>query len=83
MIILLAILSVYCITHFLTDLDGPFGIFYKLRRLKGFGALNCFSCTSPYVAVVVALVALLLPSWVLYPFAFAGGVIIIHRLLDN
>lgn len=83
MVALVSILAVYCITYFLTGLDGPFGMFYKLRHLKGFGALDCFSCTSLYVAVVVLIVALLLPLWVLYPFAFAGGAIILRKLVDN
>lgn len=80
--LVVAILATYCVTYFLTELSGPFSIFYKLRRLKGLGALDCFYCTSIWVGTVVTILAFTAPLWVLYPFALAGAVIIIKEMVQ-
>jgi Na+/H+ antiporter NhaD/arsenite permease-like protein len=81
---LISILVVYCVTHFLVELDGPFDIFLKLQRVKWLGALHCFSCCSVYVAAVVALYSTHTPlEWLVHTFAYAGAAIIIHEIIER
>lgn len=52
---LAAIFVVFAVTLMLTDSEGPFSLFAKLRGVKHMTALRCFLCTSVYVSAVVAL----------------------------
>lgn len=81
MTILLSILATYGVTKMIVDSDGPWGIFYKLRRVSWLGALECYLCLSVYIGAVVALYsAHNVLQWVLYTFAFSGGAILLNKL---
>lgn len=79
--LILSAFAVYGVTTIITEADGPFGIFYRLRQLEWLGALQCFMCTSVYVAAVTSLfVASSLPEWVIFTFGLSGAAILAHKL---
>lgn len=81
---ILTVLGTYWLTLALTQEDGPFGVFYKLRRLKALGVLQCFTCSSLWVAAVLSLlVASNFLEWVLYTLASAGGAAIIYEVVER
>lgn len=52
------ILGTYAITLALTQSEGAFGSFYKLRKIKwvdDFGLLNCHLCTAFWVSLILSL----------------------------
>ena len=82
--LVLSAFGVYGVTAILTMSDGPFGIFYKLRYVKGFGGLHCFMCTSVYVAAAIALMsASSLLDWVMYTLGFSGVAIFAHNWAED
>lgn len=51
-------LSTYSVTRLISEFDGPFYIFYRLRnsRIKFIQALtSCFYCLGVYVAIILYL----------------------------
>lgn len=53
------IFGTYVITAALIYSDGPWGLLYKARNnnlIKDFGVLECFLCSSLYVAIVLTFV---------------------------
>jgi len=67
---LVLIFGTYAITLALTESQGPWGLFYKLRKNKhvdSFGLLNCHICTALWVAMALGLilghVELVLLAW--------------------
>lgn len=80
--IVISILATFMLTHLLTEKDGPEDIFWKLRqRLE---ALNCFTCTSVWVAALVAVYpADGLYEWLIYLLGLAGGAVLIDWLLKR
>lgn len=78
---LLAILATYYTTLVLVDTDGPWGMFYRLRRQAYLNALHCFVCTSIYIGALFALVtshsAL---EWLVMAIGYAGAATIIYKL---
>ncbi len=59
LIFILNSLAVWRLTHLSTEEDGPFDIFYKLRKWAGTGffgkLLTCFYCCSIWVAAILTL----------------------------
>jgi hypothetical protein len=50
------ILGTYAITLALRESDGPFGLLYRLRKVKAvnsFGVLNCHLCTAFWVSLAL------------------------------
>lgn len=79
--LILALLDTYMLTLLLTSADGPYGVFTKLRGIKGLGALKCFLCTSIWTGAVLALfLANTILEWPLYALALAGGAVLLDRL---
>lgn len=79
--IVIAVLATYCVTTLITEADGPFGLFYKLRHHKSLQAFDCFLCLSVYIAFLCAVV-LTAGSWqelITHTFAIAGGAIFLHK----
>jgi hypothetical protein len=80
----IAVLGVWRITHLLVAEDGPADIIVRLRRAVGSGAigkaLDCFYCSSVWIAVPFAIVTG--GSWLerllLWP-ALSGGAIVVER----
>lgn len=84
MTFVIATLATYWLTIALTQEDGPYGVFYKLRHLKALGALQCFTCSSLWVAAALSLlVASNVLEWVLYTLASAGGAVIIYEVVER
>lgn len=53
------ILGTFAFSLALTITEGPYGALYKFRRYKpidDFGLLNCFICTSFWVALILCLI---------------------------
>lgn len=83
MLLLLAVLTVYFVAKTITQLDGPFDVFARLRGAVGQRTwvgrgLHCIHCVGTYVALVVALYLVLTnqASWVQFGllwFGLAGG----------
>lgn len=82
--LVLGALCVWRITHLLTAEDGPGDVLVHLRRSAGNGfwgrLLDCFYCSSLWVAVPFAL--LLTEGWrerLLFWLAFSAGAILLER----
>lgn len=82
--LIIATFTVFAISHFVTQLDGIFGIFYKLRHHDPIGVTRCFDCFSFWVALVVStpLVNSVL-NWIFITFALCGAAILINRASEN
>jgi len=83
--LLLGALCVFRLSHLLVAEDGPWDLVVRLRRAAGSGVLgrllDCFYCTSLWVAVPFAW--LLGHGWterLLFIPAFSGAAIVIERL---
>lgn len=78
---LLATLAVWRITHLLSEEDGPWDVFARLRRMAG-AILNCFYCLSMWAALPAAWI--LSNGWkerlLLWP-ALSAGSIFLEMLL--
>jgi hypothetical protein len=80
----LGILAVWRITYLFHGEDGPWDIMvrFRLRAGKGFFGklLDCFSCSSLWVAVPLALwIGNGIRDWILLSLAFSGGAILLER----
>lgn len=52
--ILVLSLSTWYIAYVITVQDGPYGVFYYLRRIKRFNNItSCIYCIAPYIAGIV------------------------------
>ena len=75
------------LTALLVDEDGPFDVFRRLRTWAGMnskllgGLLDCFWCTSVWIAFGVTPVALSRAWPVLLPFALSAAAIVGNELL--
>ena len=74
--LLLLILSVYGASKLLTDYDGPFDVFYKLR--KHLHALTCTVCVSVWIAFIFSLLLFFGQYWFITVVAVVGAVIFIE-----
>ena len=76
---IIAVLAVYGITTLLIDSDGPFGIFWRLR--KKFELFQCFLCLSVWVATIIALLqAHSVGEYLLLTASYSGAAIILYRI---
>jgi hypothetical protein len=78
-------LAVWRVTHLLQAEDGPFDIFFRLRRLAGHGLwgklLDCFYCLSVWTSAPAAwLVGRDWPERVLLWPALSGAAILLEHL---
>jgi len=70
-------LGTWYAAYAIAKLGGPFGAFTWLRT-KG-ELFTCIYCLSIWVAVAFALVWLTPARVLVYPFALAGGALMLHR----
>lgn len=75
--LLLISLSTWYIAFCMTQLPGPYNTFARLKA-KG-GAFKCIYCLSPWIAAVWFLIWLTPAQALIYPFALAGGALMLHR----
>jgi len=82
MIFLIALLAVWRLTHLLQAEDGPFMIFFNLRKL---GKLfDCFYCLSIWIALIPSIyLCTTIPNIILYCFALSGGAILLEKITDR
>ena len=79
-----AILAVWRLTHFIVAEDGPWDIVTRLRRLAGAGIvgqmMDCFNCASMFMALPFAV--WLSTGWgdgIVIWLALSGGAILLER----
>lgn len=77
---LLLILATWWLAYTLTSQKGPVDILVKLREKIPLGGLTaCVYCLSIWIAILVFMVWLSPFQLAVYPFAFAGGAMLLHR----
>lgn len=87
LMVLLAILATYRLAHMVAYEDGPFDILLSLRTWVALRSadtwidrgLNCPLCSSFWLAWGIVL----LPSVILLALGVAGGVLVLHTLLNQ
>ena len=77
--LLLLSLATYGVSKLITDYDGAFDIFYKLRGK--YKALTCTVCVSVWVATILSIVLFLGGFWLLTVLAVIGAVIFVEQKL--
>jgi hypothetical protein len=84
MIVIIALfsLAIWYVTYTLTELDGPGGVFNKLRSLgdDDSNPLRCFYCTSFWVSAIFCYFNSLS---LLFVFAFAGFACLVHDIHER
>lgn len=75
--LLQASIAAYGLSTLLADYDGPFRIFFRLRRSRLGTLIECNVCLLPYVAIL----CLVSPLWMLNYLAVVGVGILISRLV--
>ena len=88
----LSVLAVYRVSYMIANEDGPLDVFVFIREKAGqknwIGrGLNCVLCISVWISIIPAVtmtrnIGLFQPTFetfILYWFAIAGGVLIIHK----
>ena len=79
----IAVLAAYYLTTVFTNSDGPMGVFYLLRQIKAvkdFGMLECFICTSVWIAGVIILIPAFGILWTIL--AVAGASTLLWRFAE-
>lgn len=84
---ILSVLAVWRVAHLLAREDGPWDLFYRLRRRLGQGVLgallDCFQCLSLWVAVPFAFfVAGSWPERAVVWLALSGAACLLERLAE-
>lgn len=76
--LLIAILGTYGLISLISDYDGPFNVFFKLRSSRLGKLFECGVCLSPYFALIPVLGL----GMSLYEYlAVIGGSVILSRLV--
>jgi hypothetical protein len=81
----LAVLATWRVTHLLANEDGPADVVFRVRRWLGDGfvgsLMDCFNCTSVWIAAPLALFVSTNPlTWALSWLALSGGACLLERL---
>jgi hypothetical protein len=78
------VISTYIVTLTLTESDGPWGIFVRLRMWSKLKVLSCFMCTAYWVAAIFALLygVGIITDDILLLFIAWGGSVITYKLLQ-
>ena len=84
----LSVLAVYRVSHMIANEDGPFDVFVFIREKAGqrnwIGrGLNCVLCISVWLSIIPAIAMTRSAEFVLYWFAIAGGVLVIHKYFNR
>jgi ABC-type transport system involved in cytochrome c biogenesis permease subunit len=75
----LLMLATWYLSYAMTKTHGPFGAFNWLRvHVPAGGLTTCMVCLSLWTGLLFYLALVYLPV-VVYPFAAAGGAILLHR----
>lgn len=94
--LILAVLASYRLTILITQDDGPFFVFKRIRdwsdqqhekgRFLGFNeAVYCAYCVGIYTSAFCALFVtkFTLQNFIMFTFAIAGGQIVLHKIFDE
>jgi len=92
----LSVLAVYRVSHMIANEDGPLDVFVFIRERAGQKSwigrgLNCVLCISFWLSAIPAAMTILsvgffrsnFESFILYWFAIAGGVLVIHKYFNK
>jgi hypothetical protein len=84
----LAVLATWRLTHFLVAEDGPFDAVVRIRARLGdsvFGrAMDCFYCSSLWIAAPLALATACTPGqWSLTWLGLSGGACLLNRATER
>lgn len=84
----LAVLSVWRVTHLLNAEDGPWDLVVRLRRRAGSGfwagLLDCFYCLSLWIAAPAALFLSRRPvEWLFTWLALSGAACLLERMIKD
>lgn len=81
MTIVISILATYMLSFLLSETDGPFGIFMRLRNIRLMSALSCYNCTAVWVGAFFALYIAEHPlHWFITSLGLSGGAVLIHYI---
>jgi hypothetical protein len=88
MLLVLAVLASWRITHLLANEDGPADMIVRLRVRLGNGfvgsLMDCFQCLSLWVAAPPAFLLSRQPlTWVMCWLAISGGACLLERLTEK
>jgi hypothetical protein len=70
-------IAAYGLSTLIADYDGPFRIFFRLRRSRLGALFECNVCLLPYIAIL----CLVAPLWALNYLAVVGVGVILARLV--
>ena len=82
--IIITILAIWRLTNLITQELGPYDLFLRLRLKLQYSNsklldLDCFYCTSIWVAAPFALFT---DNWLIYWLFYSAGAIIVEKLLN-
>lgn len=88
-VLLLAVLAVYRVARMLTQEDGPFDLFTRLRAAVGQSTwvgrgLHCFMCVSfwlSFIAVAMVVSPVLWREYILTSLGVAGGAVVVYQVV--
>lgn len=76
--------ATFAIALIITQYDGIFGVFARLRKINKLSALRCFTCTAVWIAAVLAMVITeSIGGWIISTFAIVGAAIFINRVSED
>lgn len=83
--VLLAMLATWRLSHLIVAEDGPWDVVVRVRRRAGSGTfgrlMDCFYCTSLWIAAPLALVVTREPwAWLVAWLAVSGGACLLERV---
>lgn len=77
---LITALAVYGLSALISEYEGPFEAFKRLRGKYPNSALTCVVCTSVWLAVPISLISIYFGVEWLIPSAIVGAVIVGERI---
>lgn len=75
--LILAILSTYGISTLISEYDGPFNLFVKLRNMDVSKVTSCSVCLSVWIAIPVSII---IGLTLVYYLSVIGAVILLNRI---
>ena len=77
---LITALALYGLSALISQYDGPWSVFARLRNKYPNSPLTCTVCLSVWLAIPIILLAVFVGTWSIVMFALVGIVIILENL---
>lgn len=78
-----SVLGTYGIAYIVSNLDGPWGFFYRLRYTFA-EPFSCFYCITPYLAAAISILATSsLAGWAINTAGCIGGAYLIQKIIES